>query len=108
MQRNQSPGIGGSYVSYVATDHLFRECALQADYSVPEAFEPRAAIPTDEHGTHIGIGRGWWYESTCAPPPPPGGSLASAETRGRGSTAPCADACAQRSACSPASGCGRA
>lgn len=59
----RAKGLAEPYVAERATETLFKECARQADYIVPQAFEKKVAIPTNEAGEHIGEGTGWWYES---------------------------------------------
>jgi len=57
------PGdIGETYIAHGATEALFKECARQADYIVPEAFEGDKEIPKNAAGEDIGQGTGWWYE----------------------------------------------
>ncbi|KAF2112666.1 ubiquinol-cytochrome C chaperone-domain-containing protein [Lophiotrema nucula] len=51
-----------TYVAYGATEEMIKECARQADYTVPQAREKNGEIPLDETGAHIGVGDGWWYE----------------------------------------------
>ena len=46
-----------------STETLFKECASQADYIVPQAFERKGKIPKTEAGEHVGEGSGWWFES---------------------------------------------
>ncbi|KAB8349474.1 hypothetical protein FH972_023501 [Carpinus fangiana] len=42
---------------------LFKECARQADYSIPQAFIANAEIPKTTAGEDLGEGTGWWYEA---------------------------------------------
>lgn len=53
----------GTDVAYGATEALFKECAKQADYIVPQVFERGVETPKNAHGEDIGEGTGWWYES---------------------------------------------
>ncbi|KAI9723507.1 MAG: Protein cbp3, mitochondrial [Chrysothrix sp. TS-e1954] len=46
-----------------ATETLFKECARQADYFIPQAFEKGVEIPKTADATDIGQGTGWWYEN---------------------------------------------
>lgn len=62
MRKSAAP-VSEPYVADGATESLFKECASQADYTIPQAFERRGKIPTGEDGMHIGEGTGWWYES---------------------------------------------
>lgn len=50
-----------TYVAYGVTEKLFKECARQADYSVPQALEKGAVVPKSEAGEDLGVGEGWWY-----------------------------------------------
>jgi cytochrome b pre-mRNA-processing protein 3 len=61
--RKRAPLLTETYVAYGATERLFKECARPGAYEVPQALEKGAEIPTDESGAHIGVGKGWWYES---------------------------------------------
>lgn len=45
---------------------LFKECARQADYTVPQAFEKEGEVPKNEAGEDVGQGTGWWYDSESA------------------------------------------
>ena len=61
--RKRAPILTETYVAYGGTQELFKECARHGDYEVPQALEKGAEIPTDETGAHLGVGKGWWYES---------------------------------------------
>jgi cytochrome b pre-mRNA-processing protein 3 len=61
--RKMAPIMTETYAAYGATDSLFKECARHGDYEIPEAKEKGGVIPTNEEGTHIGRGGGWWYDS---------------------------------------------
>lgn len=61
--RGGMESLAEPYVAERATETLFKECARQADYIVPQAFEKNVEIPTNKEGEHIGEGTGWWYES---------------------------------------------
>ncbi|KAI9672131.1 MAG: Protein cbp3, mitochondrial [Alyxoria varia] len=61
--RKKAPGLTETYVAENATNTLCKECARQADYMIPQAFQKGVKIPTNAEGTHIGEGVGWWYES---------------------------------------------
>lgn len=66
--RKMAPIMTETYAAYGATDVLFKECARHGDYTIPQAKEKGGVIPTNEEGTHIGVGSGWWYESECISP----------------------------------------
>ncbi|KAL9053910.1 MAG: hypothetical protein Q9162_004483 [Coniocarpon cinnabarinum] len=64
---NGPQGQGGNaleqYDAIGATQALFKECASQADYTIPQAFDRKLEIPKNTTGEDIGEGYGWWYES---------------------------------------------
>jgi hypothetical protein len=63
LKNKAVPGdLGETYIAHGATEALFKECARQADYIVPEAFEGNKEIPKNAAGEDIGQGTGWWYE----------------------------------------------
>lgn len=51
-----------TYVAYGVTEGLVKECAKQADYSIPQAKQRGVEIPKTKDGQDLGIGTGWWYE----------------------------------------------
>jgi cytochrome b pre-mRNA-processing protein 3 len=51
-----------TYVAYGACDALVKECARQADYTIPQALEKRGVIPKTKDGEDLGVGSGPWYE----------------------------------------------
>lgn len=61
--REKAPIVTETYVAYGAARTLVQECGRPGDYKIPEALEKSAEIPTDEDGTHIGQGTGWWYDA---------------------------------------------
>lgn len=73
--RKRAPAMTETYVAYGACDALVKECARQADYSIPQALEKRGVIPKTKDGEDLGVGSGPWYEgklySTFLSPPPP-------------------------------------
>jgi len=51
-----------TYTAYGATEILYKECAVQADYSIPQAKDKDAAdMPKTADGEDLGIGEGWWH-----------------------------------------------
>lgn len=52
-----------TYVAYGATRDLIKQCIKPGDYTIPQALENKAEIPTDENGVHLGVAEGWWYDS---------------------------------------------
>ncbi|KAF2277932.1 uncharacterized protein EI97DRAFT_432024 [Westerdykella ornata] len=61
--RKKAPIFTETYVAYGATGELFKKCAAPGAYTIPQATEKGAEIPTDEDGTHVGVGSGWWYDT---------------------------------------------
>ena len=51
------------YDAIPSTEALFKECASQADYIIPQAFERKGKVPKSATGEDIGEGSGWWYET---------------------------------------------
>ena len=39
-----------------------KECARQADYTIPQIKENGLETPKSKDGEDIGVGKGWWYE----------------------------------------------
>lgn len=50
-----------TYTAYGVTERLFKECASQADYSIPQASDPDAEMPKTADGEDLGVGEGWWH-----------------------------------------------
>lgn len=61
--RAKAPLVTATYVAYAAMEQLIKECSRPGEYKIPQALEKNGEIPTDETGTHIGEGEGWWYSS---------------------------------------------
>lgn len=61
-----------TYVAYGVCENLVKECARQADYTIPQAHEQNVEIPKTKDGEDLGVGTGWWFESK-----PPRGLTAS-------------------------------
>ncbi|KAI9826346.1 MAG: Protein cbp3, mitochondrial [Thelocarpon impressellum] len=51
-----------TYVAYGVTEKLYKECARQADYSVPQAKDKAVPVPKTNTGVDLGVGDGWWYK----------------------------------------------
>ncbi|KAL8743708.1 MAG: hypothetical protein Q9190_003976, partial [Brigantiaea leucoxantha] len=66
--RRLAPNLTETYVAYGATESLAKECARQADYTIPQRHEPDVEIPLTANDEHLGIGSGWWYEETSLLP----------------------------------------
>ncbi|MCJ1434922.1 Protein cbp3, mitochondrial [Xylographa pallens] len=60
--RKRAPETTETYVAYGVSEALVKECARQADYSIPQAKEKGVEIPKAQDGEDLGVGTGWWYE----------------------------------------------
>ncbi|KAF2100607.1 hypothetical protein NA57DRAFT_74209 [Rhizodiscina lignyota] len=47
-----------TYVAYGGTEELYKECAMQADYTVPQAAEEGVEIPKNKYGEDVGTDLG--------------------------------------------------
>lgn len=65
--REAMPAATETYVAYGACEILVKECARQADYEVPQRNMKDVPIPRTDDGQHLGVGKGWWYESQYLP-----------------------------------------
>ena len=61
--RKRATNTTETYVAYGVCEKLVRECARQADYTIPQARDKNAEIPKTKDGEDLGVGTGWWYES---------------------------------------------
>ncbi len=50
-----------TYTAYGASEVLYKECARQADYSIPQAGKDDEELPKTENGEDLGVGEGWWH-----------------------------------------------
>jgi cytochrome b pre-mRNA-processing protein 3 len=50
-----------TYTAYGSTEALYKECATQADYTMPKANDEDAEAPKTEDGVDLGVGGGWWH-----------------------------------------------
>lgn len=57
-----------TYSAYGATEILYKECARQADYTIPQA-QSGEEMPKTEDGVDVGIGEGWWHTGTSSSTP---------------------------------------
>ena len=64
--RKRAPETTETYVAYGVSEALVKECAKQADYSIPRAKEKGMEAPKTKDGEDLGIGTGWWYEGINA------------------------------------------
>lgn len=60
--RQRASAVTETYVAYGACESLVKECAAQADYSIPQSHEKGVEIPKTKDGEDLGVGTGWWYE----------------------------------------------
>lgn len=51
------------YKAYGACQRLIKECARQADYTIPQAHEKNVEVPQTKDQEDLGVGTGWWFES---------------------------------------------
>ncbi|KAI4158701.1 MAG: hypothetical protein LQ342_007222 [Letrouitia transgressa] len=61
--RKLAPNFTETYVAYDATASLIKECARQADYTIPERMEKDVEIPRTANDEDLGVGTGWWYDT---------------------------------------------
>ena len=66
--RKRASNTTETYVAYGVCEKLVRECARQADYTIPQAHDKNPEIPKTKDGEDLGVGTGWWYESKHASP----------------------------------------
>ena len=57
------PSVTETYVAYGVCDKLVKECARQADYTIPQAHDRNVEIPKTKDGEDLGVWTGWWVES---------------------------------------------
>ncbi|KFZ06923.1 hypothetical protein V501_06957 [Pseudogymnoascus sp. VKM F-4519 (FW-2642)] len=58
----------GTYSAYGVAEVLYRQCAAQADYSIPEAAMEDEEMPKTADGEDLGQGAGWWHTELGLPP----------------------------------------
>lgn len=66
--RKRASSITETYVAYGVCENLVKECARQADYTIPQAHEKNVPVPKTKDGEDLGVGTGWWYESKFTQP----------------------------------------
>jgi len=67
--RKLAPSFTETYVAYGACEKLVKECARQADYTIPQAHEKNVDVPKTKDGEDLGVGTGWWFESWSSTAP---------------------------------------
>ncbi len=50
-----------TYTAYGVTENLYKECALQATYEIPQATKVDEETPKTANGEDLGVGEGWWH-----------------------------------------------
>ena len=60
--REKDASTTETYIAYGVCDILVKECARQADYTIPQTEEKGALVPKTKDGEDLGVGIGWWYE----------------------------------------------
>lgn len=65
--RKRLPAVTETYVAYGVCEKLVKECARQADYTIPQAREKNVQVPKTKDGEDLGVGTGWWFESEPDP-----------------------------------------
>ena len=66
--RKRATNTTETYVAYGVCEKLVRECARQADYTIPQARDKNAEVPKTKDDEDLGVGTGWWYESKHTSP----------------------------------------
>ena len=61
--RKRAPSLTETYVAYGVCEVLVKECARQADYTIPQAREKNVEIPKTKDKEDLGVGTGWWFDS---------------------------------------------
>ena len=61
--RKRASSVTETYVAYGVCENLVKECACQADYTIPQAHEKDVPVPKTVDGEDLGVGTGWWFES---------------------------------------------
>ncbi|KAI4110523.1 MAG: hypothetical protein LQ339_001389 [Xanthoria mediterranea] len=60
--RKRATSVTETYIAYSVCEKLIKECAMQADYSIPQRKEKDGVVPKGADGEDLGVGTGWWYE----------------------------------------------
>lgn len=64
--RKRASSVTETYIAYGVCERLLKECARQADYTIPQAKEKNVEIPKTKDGEDLGVGTGWWFDSEIA------------------------------------------
>ncbi|KAL9039361.1 MAG: hypothetical protein Q9180_002575 [Flavoplaca navasiana] len=65
--RKRATSVTETYIAYSVCEKLIKECANQADYTIPQRHEKNGVVPKGADGEDLGVGKGWWYEAAHAP-----------------------------------------
>ncbi|KAL9001530.1 MAG: hypothetical protein Q9169_000105 [Polycauliona sp. 2 TL-2023] len=60
--RKRATSVTETYIAYSICEKLIKECATQADYTIPQRLEKNGLVPKGVDGEDLGVGKGWWYE----------------------------------------------
>ncbi|KAL8864156.1 MAG: hypothetical protein Q9198_010056, partial [Flavoplaca austrocitrina] len=60
--RKRATSVTETYIAYSVCEKLIKECANQADYTIPQRHEKNGVVPKGADGEDLGVGKGWWYE----------------------------------------------
>ncbi|KAL8674802.1 MAG: hypothetical protein Q9168_000783 [Polycauliona sp. 1 TL-2023] len=60
--RKRATSVTETYIAYSVCEKLIKECANQADYTIPQRQEKNGVVPKGVDGEDLGVGKGWWYE----------------------------------------------
>ncbi|KAL8783943.1 MAG: hypothetical protein Q9213_004273 [Squamulea squamosa] len=60
--RKRATSVTETYIAYSVCEKLIKECASQADYTIPQRHEKDGVVPKGADGEDLGVGKGWWYE----------------------------------------------
>ena len=52
-----------TYIAYGVCETLVKECARQADYTIPQVRQKNVEVPKTKDQEDLGVGTGWWFES---------------------------------------------
>ena len=53
--------VTGTYTAYGVTENFYKDCAHQAEYTIPQAADPDAEIPKTDDGEDLGVGESLWH-----------------------------------------------
>jgi cytochrome b pre-mRNA-processing protein 3 len=59
--RKMSVGTTETYLAYGSTESLYKICAAQANYDIPQIREKGGIVPKSPTGEELGVGDSWWY-----------------------------------------------